>query len=164
MRTRTATLGSAAFFLAAPVGVAGVIPWVLTRGRMRGSFAEGWPIRMTGSALMAMGVGVVLASFARFVTEGHGTPAPPAAPDALVVGGPNRWVRNPMYVAVVATIVGEALLLRRPVLLVDAMVTLGATAGFVHWYEEPELHRRFGARYDEYRRTVPGWWPRRPHA
>ena len=111
---------------------------------------------------MVGGAGVVLGSFVRFVTEGHGTPAPPAAPDQLVVGGPNRWVRNPMYVAVVGTIVGEGLLLGRPILLADAVVTLAVMAAFVHWYEEPELRRRFGASYDAYRRSVPGWWPRSP--
>jgi len=65
-----------------------------------------------------------------------------------------------MYVAVAATIVGQALLLGRVVLFVWATVFALAVWSFVHWYEEPTLHRRFGAAYDEYRRTVPAWWPR----
>ena len=38
---------------------------------------------------------------------------------------------------------------------------LAVTAAFVRFYEEPALSRRFGAEYEEYRRAVPGWWPRR---
>jgi len=99
-------------------------------------------------------------AFARFVTEGLGTPAPVAPTERLVVGGPYRYVRNPMYVAVDATIAGQALLLARPVLFV-----YGGCAGllmwaFAHWYEEPDLGRRFGADYDRYCEAVPGWWPR----
>ena len=55
-----------------------------------------------------------LHAFARFVLEGGGTPAPVAPTERLVVGGLYRHVRNPMYVAVGATIVGQALLLGRP--------------------------------------------------
>jgi protein-S-isoprenylcysteine O-methyltransferase Ste14 len=96
----------------------------------------------------------------RFVVEGHGTPAPVAAPERLVVGGAYRHVRNPMYVAVLAAIVGQALLLGRLGLLVYAGVTWLVVAAFVRFYEEPALARRFGADYAAYRRAVPAWWPR----
>jgi protein-S-isoprenylcysteine O-methyltransferase Ste14 len=65
-----------------------------------------------------------------------------------------------MYLAVVATIIGQAVALGQPVLLWYA-AAVGATAGaFVRWYEEPTLRRRFGAQYEAYRRAVPAWWPR----
>jgi protein-S-isoprenylcysteine O-methyltransferase Ste14 len=99
-------------------------------------------------------------AFVRFVVDGLGTPAPVAPPEHLVVGGAYRYVRNPMYVAVEATIVGQALFLGQPVLVGWAAVFALAVWSFVHLYEEPALHRRFGAEYDEYRRTVPAWWPR----
>jgi protein-S-isoprenylcysteine O-methyltransferase Ste14 len=73
-----------------------------------------------------------------------------------------RYVRNPIYVALFATLVGEALVLGRPVLLLEAALFGAAVVAFVRGYEEPTLRRRFGAEYDEYRRAVPGWWPRRP--
>jgi protein-S-isoprenylcysteine O-methyltransferase Ste14 len=97
----------------------------------------------------------------RFVVEGLGTPAPVAPTEHLVVGGLYRYVRNPMYLAVAATIVGQALLLGQLVLLLYAAVFLAVVAAFVRWYEEPTLSRQFGSEYDEYRRRVPGWLPRR---
>ena len=102
----------------------------------------------------------MLASFVRFVVEGRGTPAPVAPTDALVVGGLYRYVRNPMYLAVVAVILGQALILARPVLLVYAALVLATTATFVRVYEEPTLAERYGAEYDAYRAAVRGWWPR----
>ena len=119
------------------------------------------PLRVVGALLLVAGVVVLLQAFARFVTEGIGTPAPVAPTERLVVGGLYRYVRNPMYLAVAATIVGQALLLGRWVLLAYAAAFVVAVASFVHWYEEPTLRRRFGAEYDAYRRAVPGWWPRR---
>jgi protein-S-isoprenylcysteine O-methyltransferase Ste14 len=78
-----------------------------------------------------------------------------------VVGGLYRHVRNPMYLAVAATIVGQAAVLGRPILLLYALAFGAAVAAFVHFYEEPTLARQFGAEYDAYRRAVPAWWPRR---
>ena len=68
-----------------------------------------------------------------------------------------------MYLAVAATIVGQGLALGRLVLLPYAAGFLVVVYAFVRWYEEPTLERQFGGRYDEYRREVPGWWPRFPH-
>jgi protein-S-isoprenylcysteine O-methyltransferase Ste14 len=89
-----------------------------------------------------------------------GTPAPIAPTRQLVVGGPYRYVRNPMYLAVVAVIVGQALALGQPGLLLYAAVVGATTAAFAHGYEEPTLHRQFGAQYEAYGRAVPAWWPR----
>ena len=110
--------------------------------------------------LIALGAGVLLEGFARFVVEGAGTPAPVAPTEQLVVGGLYRYVRNPMYLAVGAVILGQAAVLGRWVLVIYALI-FGATVwSFVHWYEEPTLSQQFGPAYDEYRRSVPGWWPR----
>jgi protein-S-isoprenylcysteine O-methyltransferase Ste14 len=152
-----AALGSALFFVVVPCVVAGVIPWWLT----------GWeagdtrlPLQVLGAILIAVGTIVLLDAFVRFVVEGIGTPAPVAPTERLVVGGLYRHVRNPMYLAVGATIVGQALLLGRPVLLLYAAAFAVAVFAFVRGYEEPTLARQFGAQYEEYRRAVPGWWPR----
>ena len=122
-----------------------------------------WPVRVVGALVVAAGLPVLLQAFARFVTEGGGTPAPVAPTSKLVVGGLYRWVRNPMYLAVGAVIAGQALLLGRPVLLVYLALYSGVVAMFVHGYEEPVLRARYGEEYDRYRRTVPGWWPRFSH-
>jgi protein-S-isoprenylcysteine O-methyltransferase Ste14 len=92
--------------------------------------------------------------------EGLGTPVPVAAPERLVVGGVYRYVRNPMYVAILAIVVGQALLLGQLGLLLYAAGIWLITASFVRFYEEPALRRRFGADYEAYRRAVPAWWPR----
>jgi protein-S-isoprenylcysteine O-methyltransferase Ste14 len=152
--------GSFLFLLLAPGVIAGVVPWWLTRWEVDEPLPYWAPLRVFGLALAAVGAGVLLHSFARFVLEGRGTPAPVAPPDRLVVGGLYRHVRNPMYLAVLSLVVGLALGLGRLELLVYAAFVLGAFVGFVHWYEEPTLRSRFGAHYDQYREAVPGWWPR----
>ena len=114
-----------------------------------------------GVLLLAAGVAVLLHAFLRFVVEGVGTPAPVAPTKHLVVGGLYRYVRNPMYLAVAATIVGQALALGQLVLLVYAAVFAVTVYTFVRLYEEPTLRQQFGEQYEEYRRAVPGWWPRR---
>jgi protein-S-isoprenylcysteine O-methyltransferase Ste14 len=152
-----AALGSAVFFALAPGVVAGVVPWLLTHWH-----SHPWwtPLRAAGALLVLIGVSVLVQAFIRFVVEGMGTPAPVAPTEHLVIGGLYRHVRNPMYLAVAATIVGQALLLGRAVLFVWAIAFAAAVWSFVRWYEEPTLSRRFGADYEEYRRAVPAWWPR----
>jgi protein-S-isoprenylcysteine O-methyltransferase Ste14 len=141
----------------APGVVAGLVPWWLTDWQ---AGATRRPLQAVGALLIVAGVIVLVDAFVRFVVEGIGTPAPVAPTQELVVGGLYRHVRNPMYLAVGATIVGQALLFGRPILLLYAAVFAVAVFAFVRGYEEPTLTRQFGARYEEYRRTVPGWWPR----
>ena len=104
----------------------------------------------------------LLHAFVHFVLEGIGTPAPLAPPEHLVVGGLYRYVRNPMYLALSATIVGQALVLAQPGLLLYAVVVAAAMVAFVYAYEEPTLSEQFGAEYDAYRQAVPAWRPRLP--
>jgi protein-S-isoprenylcysteine O-methyltransferase Ste14 len=141
----------------APGVVAGVIPWLLTGWEME---PAALPVRIVGGALIVLGLGFLLHAFARFVFEGLGTPAPVAPTERLVVGGVYRYVRNPMYLAVAATIVGQALLLGRFELLIYAAAFLAVVYGFVRFHEEPTLRRQFGRTYEDYRRAVPGWLPR----
>ncbi|MEU1200947.1 isoprenylcysteine carboxylmethyltransferase family protein [Streptomyces sp. NPDC005813] len=157
MRRSAAAAGSSLFLALAPGTVAVLIPWWLTGWRP----GHWWPpVRALGLLPLAAGAYVLLTAFARFVREGLGTPAPVAPPEHLVVGGLYRYVRNPMYVAVVAAILGQALLLARPLLLTYGAIAWLVMAAFARWYEEPELTARFGADYERYRRAVPGWWPR----
>ena len=160
MRRPTAAVGSAVFFLLAPGVVVGLIPWLLTRWQAREPLPYWTPVRVLGGIPLVAGLIALVRGFVRFVVEGFGTPAPVAAPDRLVVGGVYRYVRNPMYVAVLAAIIGQALLLGRLGLLLYAGAAWLIVAAFVHWYEEPTLTRRFGADYEAYRRAVPAWLPR----
>src|SRR5919112_2673603 len=113
MRRSTAAVGSALFLLLAPGVVVGVVPWALTRWQVREPLPYWAPARVLGGAVLVAGLIALVQAFVRFVVEGHGTPAPVAAPERLVVGGGFRPVRNPMYVAVVAAIGGQAFVLGR---------------------------------------------------
>ena len=160
MRRMTAAAGSVLFLVLAPGVVAGLVPWWLT----------GWqpgmpyplPVRIAGLALAGAGAAVLLSAFTQFVVEGLGTPAPVAPTERLVVRGLYRFVRNPMYLAVLSVIAGQALWLSRPVLLAYAAAVAAAFVAFVRWYEQPALSKRYGAQYEAYLRDVPGWWPRPP--
>jgi protein-S-isoprenylcysteine O-methyltransferase Ste14 len=160
MRTAAAAAGSSLFFALAPGVVAGVVPWALT----------GWqgadppwpvPVRVLGVVVVVVSAAVLVQAFVRFVREGRGTPAPVGPTERLVVGGLYRHVRNPMYLAVVGAVVGQALLLGRPVLLIYAALAGAAMALFVWAYEEPVLAARYGEQYRAYCEAVPGWVPRR---
>jgi protein-S-isoprenylcysteine O-methyltransferase Ste14 len=163
MRRSVAALGSGIFFLLAPGIVAGLIPWWITRWQMRDdAVGVAWiPLRLIGVGLLVVSVPVLMRAFWQFASEGQGTPAPVAPTAKLVVRGLYRYVRNPMYLAVLGAIVGQALLLAQPQLLVYAGMILTAFVSFVRWYEEPTLMRQFGAEYVAYREAVPAWWPRR---
>src|SRR5215469_10544919 len=103
MQTKAAAIaGSAGFLVVAPGVVAGLVPWWLT-GWQQGA---GWPVavRVAGGLLIAAGAATLLGSFAQFALEGRGTSAPPATTEHLVIRGLYRYVRNPMYLAVLAVI------------------------------------------------------------
>jgi protein-S-isoprenylcysteine O-methyltransferase Ste14 len=160
MRKPAAAVGSAVFFLVGPGIVVGLIPWLLTGWQMREPAPYWTPLRVLGVILLVAGLIVLVQAFVRFVVEGFGTPVPIAAPERLVVGGLYSYVRNPMYVAILAAVVGQALLLGQLALLLYAAAIWLISAAFVRWYEEPTLARRFGADYEAYRGAVPAWWPR----
>jgi protein-S-isoprenylcysteine O-methyltransferase Ste14 len=160
VRKIAAAAGSTIFFGLAPGTVAGLVPWTLTGWQLGAPFTAWMPLRLVGVLLVVAGTAVLVHAFARFVMEGLGTPAPVAPTAHLVVGGLYRYVRNPMYLAVTATIVGQALLLWRPVLLAYAAIVAAAFVAFVLGYEQPALRRQYGGSYDAYCRAVPAWWPR----
>lgn len=163
MRSRlSAAVGSAVFLVVAPGGLAGYGPWAITRWHIAARWALG--LRGLGALLLLAGAACVLEAFARFVFVGRGTPAPIAPPERLVVTGLYRYVRNPMYLAVLALIVGQALLLGSMGLLeYAAIVALGFEA-FVRLYEEPTLRDEFGDEYEAYCRRVGRWVPKRGKA
>jgi protein-S-isoprenylcysteine O-methyltransferase Ste14 len=157
MRKPAAAIGSAVFFVAAPMVVAGLVPWWLSGWRAGRTWL---PLQLLGGLLVIAGTAVLVHAFVRFVTEGSGTPAPVAPTQRLVIGGLYRFVRNPMYVALLLVIGGQALILGRTGLWIYAGATWLTTATFVRLYEEPALRRQFGAEYERYRRAVPAWLPR----
>jgi len=115
-------------------------------------------------ALIATGAALMVWCWYEFATRGRGTPMPLDPPRRLVVVGPYRHVRNPMYVAGLLVIVGQATFYRVSSLLWYAAAFAVCTHLFVVGYEERTLRRRFGADYDAYRAAVRRWLPRlRPY-
>lgn len=158
-RELRAALGALAFLVLVPGTVAGVVPFLIS-GWRQGGGPPSAPSRLLGGALVLGGLSSLLDSFVRFVVEGRGTPAPVAPPSRLVVGGQYRYVRNPMYLAVLGVVLGQALLLDSRPLLIYGTVLWLLFHLWVIGYEEPSLARRFGASYERYRRNVRRWRPR----
>jgi protein-S-isoprenylcysteine O-methyltransferase Ste14 len=146
--------------LVMPAIVDAVVPAVLLGGS--GATIELGASCLLGVPLTLFGLWLLLDSvFVRFAHEGRGTLAPIDPPRFVVRGGAYRIVRNPMYVANVAIIVGLGAVLRSWPLLAWAGVVLLAFHLFVVTYEEPTLGQRFGRDYDDYRHDVGRWIPHR---
>jgi protein-S-isoprenylcysteine O-methyltransferase Ste14 len=137
--------------------VAGYIPLAFLR---RGPQLETGIFAYLAFLLWAIGAVILLWSFWNFLRQGRGTPAPIDPPKEMVATGFYRYVRNPMYVGVLAIIVGHFLWFGHWNLLIYAMIVFLAFHTFVTYYEEPTLKRKFGAAYEDYLRKVPRWIPR----
>jgi protein-S-isoprenylcysteine O-methyltransferase Ste14 len=113
-----------------------------------------------GMLVAALGGGLALSCILSFALLGKGTPAPFDPPRRLVVRGPYRFVRNPMYLGAAIALTGAALFYESTALAGYAGAFLLVTHAFVLLYEEPTLRATFGAEYDAYCRRVGRWWPR----
>jgi protein-S-isoprenylcysteine O-methyltransferase Ste14 len=150
-----------AFTLLVPGFVAGWVP--LRWFERHAQWPERWaPPQFAGAGLFVLGFVVYLHCQWLFATRGQGTPAPIDPPKKLVHRGLYKWVRNPMYLAVFALVGGEALFLVSWHIAVYFICLICAVHVFVLLVEEESLRRRFGALYEDYRRDVPRWLPRKP--
>jgi protein-S-isoprenylcysteine O-methyltransferase Ste14 len=156
MTKTAASIGSALFFLAAPGVVAGLVPWMIGGWQFHDvpRLAHG-----VGAVLIGFGLIVLTGAFRRFAREGLGTPAPFAPTRTLIVGGWYRYVRNPMYVAVLAIVFGQALLFGSSGIALYGAAMWLLFHLFIVLYEEPKLTRTFGGPYLEFQRRVPRWIP-----
>jgi protein-S-isoprenylcysteine O-methyltransferase Ste14 len=149
---------AAIFLIIAPGIVLGWIPyWILSRKPR--AFVPFAP-RLAGIVLMAAGAACLLWCFRDFVVRGRGTPAPYDPPKKLVTTGMYRFVRNPMYIALVTVLIGEALFFGARSLWIYAAFAWLAFHLRVLLFEEPRLRELFGAEYEAYRAAVPRWIPR----
>ena len=113
-----------------------------------------------GMILAAVGGAIALWCIFTFVFVGKGTPAPFDSPRRLVVRGPYRIVRNPMYVGAALVLAGAALYYKSLPLLAYAILFVLAMHLFVLLYEEPTLRRTFGDDYEVYCGRVGRWLPK----
>lgn len=130
-----------------------------------GSSASAITSQAAGVAMLAIGLVLFAASLGHFAIQGRGTLAPWDPPSRLVIGGPYRYVRNPMISGVLFIVFGQALvLLSRPHAWWAAAV-LCLNAVYIPLLEEPQLEERFGDPYRDYCRHVRRFVPRlRPWA
>jgi protein-S-isoprenylcysteine O-methyltransferase Ste14 len=149
------------FTILVPGVVAGLVPWLIlsSSGEAVSIIPSIW---MVGFFPVLAGLVLYFWCAGAFTFIGKGTPAPIDAPIFLVREGPYQWVRNPMYLAVLATILGEAILFHSLSLFGYAVLVGIVVHLFVISFEEPSLQRHFGESYATYLRTVPRWLPRYP--
>jgi len=146
------------FLILAPGMVVGYVPLAYLRN---GAQIETGIFSLLAFPLWLIGIVILLWSFWNFLHEGGGTPAPVDPPKELVAVGFYRYVRNPMYVGILAAILGHFLWFGYWNLLIYAVIVFIAFNTFVTYYEEPTLKKKFGAAYEDYLRKVPRWIPRR---
>jgi protein-S-isoprenylcysteine O-methyltransferase Ste14 len=153
---RSLIVRAAIFILIAPGAIAGWLPWYLAGSRRPRLHS---PFGVIGAVFAVLGWLVLLWCAREFAVRGRGTPAPYDPPRQLVVDGLYRFVRNPMYVAVVTSVLGQAAMYRsRTVLWYAAIVAVGFHLRVV-LVEEPRLTELFGRSFDDYRARVPRWVP-----
>lgn len=143
-------------FLVLPGSATVLVPWLLVRQSAGGAAGA---IGLVGLLPLAIGVVLLLWCVIDFARVGRGTLAPVDPPTVLVRRGLYRVVRNPMYVAVLTILVGEALCFGSWPIAVWAVLLAVAFHLRVRWYEEPVLLGMFGADFDAYCRRVPRWIP-----
>jgi protein-S-isoprenylcysteine O-methyltransferase Ste14 len=157
----TPVQGSILFFFLAPGTMAGVLPYLLSRGwTFEPAYLGNHATRFVGAALIFAALDIIIDSFARFAIVGQGTPAPTNPTRSLVVSGYYRYVRNPMYVAVASAILGQGLLFGSERVLAYGGLFLVICHAFVVLYEEPTLAKSFPDAFRAYRTNVPRWIPR----
>ncbi len=116
-------------------------------------------LQLTGLGLAVLGGSFAIWCVLTLTLVGHGTPAPFDPPKRLVVRGPYRFVRNPMYCGAFLALCGAGIYYRSIPLVLYALGFLGVMELLVRCYEEPNLRRLFVAEYESYCRHVRRWWP-----
>src|SRR5438876_3570040 len=117
--------------------------------------------QVAGMIMVTIGTTLALWCVFTFVFIGKGTPAPFDPPKKLVIRGPYRFVRNPMYIGAEMTLAGAALFYQSLSILISSCLLFLITHLFVVLYEEPTLRRTFGDEYEAYCSRVRRWLPRR---
>ena len=115
--------------------------------------------QVAGMIMVTIGTVIALWCVFTFVFIGKGTPAPFDPPRKLVIRGPYRFVRNPMYIGAGMTLGGAALFYQSLSISIYTGLFFLITHLFVLLYEEPTLRRTFGDEYEAYFRRVRRWWP-----
>ena len=153
-------LRSLLFAILIPGTVAVLIPYLIVSGAGAVA-APRTPLQLLSLLAIGVGAAILIWCIRDFASRGRGTLAPVDPPTRLVVQGPYRYVRNPMYLGVLLLLLGETAYFQSLTLLQYTLVWFIIVNLFVVLYEEPALRRRFGDTYEQYFRSVNRWWPSR---
>ena len=148
-------------FLAVTLTFFVAFPWVIlqsSNGFLTFYIGAYW---LFGLLPVALGLALVFWTLLSFAFIGKGTPAPFDPPKKLVVAGPFRYVRNPMYLGAVMVVAGEAVVYQSGTVFLQAIAMWVLFHVYVVYFEEPVLKKRFGQEYADYLRVVPRWLPRK---
>src|SRR5437867_11215321 len=115
--------------------------------------------RPLGWIIVAVGAVISLPCIWEFAWRGLGTPAPFDPPRRLVITGPYRWVRNPMYLGAGLVLLGAAMFYGSFGLALYTIVFWSMAHLFVLFYEEPILRKKFGSEYEAYTSSRRRWMP-----
>src|SRR2546430_847623 len=140
-------LRSVFFTILQPGTVAVLIPYWLISSRSDGVLPSHQPLRYLGLPLIVIGAATLLWCIWDFFASGRGTISPIDPPKHLVVRGLYRYVRNPMYVAVVTMLLGEAVFFMSQAVLIAAAIFFLLANLFLVLYQERTLRRNFGDSY-----------------
>ena len=158
---KNALITLTATILVPGVAVLVVPTWILqATGGLAAAPTGLFAVLLIGLALL--GAGMVIWVSVTFVGRGRGTPVPTVPPQNFIAEGLFRFVRNPMYIGVLLILFAEAILFRSAWILLYAALLWLALHTFAVMVEEPQLERRFGDAYRDYRAQTPRWLPRRP--
>ena len=140
-----------------------LVPYLLLHSRFNSFRLDPGGFRFFGLVPILIGAAIYIWCAGEFTFTGKGTPAPFDPPKELVVKGPYRYVRNPMYVFVGLALSGEAIFFGSPILFLFAAIAVTICHLWILLYEERSLKRRFGEPYERYCLSVSRWIPRLPH-
>jgi len=158
---RTQAIFGSTLFLILVLGLVVIyFPYIFCHWRLAPPFFGFLPVRAIGLLIFGAGLYILLDAYVRFALQGLGTPAPVAPPSRLVVTGVYRYVRNPMYMAILAAVWGQGLFFGNAQVIHYGLYLWAGFFAFVLCYEEPALRRKFGAEYLKFCAEVPRWIPR----
>lgn len=149
---------NAVFFVLQPGIVVGLLPYLI----IGQDFFEALKrplhaVTYLGILLIILGLSLVLYCIYHFIVYGRGTFSPIDRTQQLVVSGPYRFTRNPMYVGIIITLLGEVVILKSWQLLIYTLLVFVAFHLFVMYIEEPRLKEEFGKEFKTYASQIRRW-------
>ncbi len=138
-----------------------VIVWAESVNFARPVLSPGLAVRILGALVSAIGLVLLILTIRMFILLGDGTIMPWDPSRKLVIANLYAYVRNPMILSLIILQVGETILFRSPGIALLAILNFVVNTLYFIVSEEPELEKRFGDEYRDYKRNVPRWIPRR---